>query len=47
MSKGREISDYLGVDLMTVWKVAQDRLPALKPMLEGLTVSEKGTYKAT
>ena len=43
MSKRREISDYLGVDLMTVWKVAKERLPALKPMLERLTMREKDT----
>lgn len=30
------IHDYMGVDLKTVWKVAQERLPILKPMLEGL-----------
>jgi len=30
------IHDYMGVDLKTVWKVAQDRLPEIKPMLEGL-----------
>jgi uncharacterized protein with HEPN domain len=29
------IHDYMGVDLKTVWKVAQDRLPEIKPMLEG------------
>jgi len=37
------IHDYMGVDLMTVWKVAKERLPALKPMLEGLTMREKDT----
>ena len=36
MSKGRELSDYMEVVLKTVWKVAQERLPALKPLLEGL-----------
>jgi uncharacterized protein with HEPN domain len=30
------IHDYMGVDLKTVWKVAQERLPELKPLLEGL-----------
>jgi uncharacterized protein with HEPN domain len=30
------IHDYMGVDLKTVWKVAQERLPELQPMLEGL-----------
>jgi uncharacterized protein with HEPN domain len=29
------IHDYMGVDLKTAWKVAQDRLPELKPLLEG------------
>ena len=28
--------DYMGVDLKTVWKVAPERLPELKPLLEGL-----------
>ena len=28
------IHDYMGVDLKTVWKVAQERLPELKPLLE-------------
>lgn len=32
------IHDYMGVDLMTVWKVALERLPEIKPLLEGLTV---------
>jgi len=27
------IHDYMGVDLKTVWKVAQERLPELKHML--------------
>lgn len=30
------IHDYMGVDLMTVWKVAQERLPEIKPLLENL-----------
>lgn len=30
------IHDYMGVDLKTVWKVAQERLPELKPSLEKL-----------
>jgi uncharacterized protein with HEPN domain len=30
------IHDYMGVDLKTVWKVAQERLPELQSMLEGL-----------
>jgi len=41
------IHDYMGGDLMTVWKVVQERLPALKSILEELTMSEKDTYKAT
>jgi uncharacterized protein with HEPN domain len=28
------IHDYMGVDLKTVWKVAQERLPEIKPRLE-------------
>lgn len=28
------IHDYMGVDLKTVWKVAQERLPELKPLLK-------------
>ncbi len=31
------IHDYMGVDLITVWKVAQERLPKLKPLLERLS----------
>ena len=31
------IHDYMGVDLITVWKVAQERLPELKPLLERLS----------
>lgn len=30
------IHDYMGVDLKTVWKVAQERLHELKPLIEGL-----------
>jgi len=30
------IHDYMGVDLMTAWKVSQERLLELKPLLEGL-----------
>ncbi len=30
------IHDYMGVDLMAVWKVVQERLPELNPLLEGL-----------
>ena len=29
------VHDYMGVDLKTVWKVAQERLPELKPLLKG------------
>lgn len=28
------IHDYMGVDLMTVWKVSQERLPELKSLFE-------------
>lgn len=30
------IHDYMGVDLKTVWKVAQERLPEIKPLIEDL-----------
>jgi uncharacterized protein with HEPN domain len=30
------IHDYMGVDLMTVWKVSQERLLELKPLLKAL-----------
>ena len=30
------IHDYMGVDLMTVWKVSQERLLELQPLLKGL-----------
>jgi len=30
------IHNYMGVDLKTVWKVAKERLPELKPLLEKL-----------
>lgn len=30
------IHDYMGVDLKTVWKVTQERLPEIKPLIEGL-----------
>ncbi|OGR17918.1 MAG: hypothetical protein A2X81_02210 [Desulfobacterales bacterium GWB2_56_26] len=36
------IHDYMGVDLMTVWKVAQERLPEIKPLIEGLSVTGGG-----
>jgi uncharacterized protein with HEPN domain len=35
------IHDYMGVDLMTVWKVAQERLLELKPRLEGLKPAKR------
>ena len=35
------IHDYMGVDLKTVWKVVQERLPALKPLFEGLKPTKK------
>lgn len=31
------IHDYMGVDLKTVWKVAQERLPEIKPLIEDLS----------
>jgi uncharacterized protein with HEPN domain len=30
------IHNYMGVDLKTVWKVAKERLPELKQLLENL-----------
>jgi uncharacterized protein with HEPN domain len=43
MSKEQELTDYLndiimGVDLMTVWKVSQERLPELKSLFEKLAL---------
>ena len=35
------IHDYMGVDLKTVWKVLQKRLPGLKPLLKGLISTKK------
>ena len=35
------IHDYMGVDLKTVWKVAQERLPELKPLLEKLISAKR------
>ncbi len=33
------IHDYMGVDLMTVWKVSQERLPELKTLLVKLNTT--------
>ena len=30
------IHDYMGVDLLTVWKVAKERLSEIKPLVENL-----------
>jgi uncharacterized protein with HEPN domain len=35
------IHDYMGVDLKTVWKVAQERLPELKPLLGKLLPAKR------
>ena len=35
------IHDYMGVDLKTVWKVIQERLPELKPLLEELISAKR------
>jgi len=35
------IHNYMGVDLKSVWKVTQDRLPELEPLLEGLNPAKK------
>jgi uncharacterized protein with HEPN domain len=37
------IHDYMGVDLKTVWKVTQERLSVLKPILEKLGNIEVGS----
>jgi uncharacterized protein with HEPN domain len=34
------IHDYMGVDLMTVWKVAKERLPEIKMLLNALAKNE-------
>ncbi len=34
------IHDYMGVDLMTVWKVSQERLPELKSLFERLDLTK-------
>lgn len=35
------IHDYMGVDLKTVWKVIQERLSFLKPILDKLQIGNK------
>ena len=35
------IHDYMGVDLKTVWKVVQERLPEIKPLIADLVVPEE------
>jgi uncharacterized protein with HEPN domain len=35
------IHDYMGVDLKTVWKVAQERLPELKTLLLGIGAAKR------
>lgn len=35
------IHDYMGVDLKTVWKVAQERLTELKPLIERLIPAKR------
>jgi uncharacterized protein with HEPN domain len=35
------IHDYMGVDLKTVWKVAQERLPELKALLLGIGAAKR------
>ena len=30
----------MGVDLKTVWEVAQEQLPELKPLLEGYSIED-------
>ena len=36
------IHDYMGVDLKTVWKVADERLPELKPLLKAVISGHVG-----
>ena len=38
------IHDYMGVDLKTVWKVAEERLPELKHLFENL-LSARNDYQ--
>ena len=33
------IHDYMGVDLKSVWRVALERLPEIKPLIEKLISS--------
>jgi uncharacterized protein with HEPN domain len=35
------IHDYMGIDLKTVWKVIQERLPELKPLIHALTSAKR------
>ena len=35
------IHDYMGVDLKTVWKVAQERLPELKALLSRIGAAKR------
>jgi uncharacterized protein with HEPN domain len=35
------IHDYMRVDIKTVWKVIQDRLPELKPLIDALTFTKR------
>ena len=37
------IHDYMGVDLKTVWKVAQERLPEIKPLIDSLVAEKRNT----
>jgi uncharacterized protein with HEPN domain len=34
MSERRDVTNYTGVDLRTVWNVVEARLPELKPKLQ-------------
>lgn len=35
------IHDYMGVDLLTVWKVAKERLPEIRPVVETVVLRTK------
>lgn len=35
------IHNYMGVDLLTVWKVAKERLPEIRPAIEALLAKKR------
>jgi uncharacterized protein with HEPN domain len=36
------IHDYMGIDVMTVWKVVRERLPELELMVKAIVSSKRG-----